>query len=186
MRTGRHREATVHVDAMQEANIASRSTRLALLAGASTALVSHDQCACEHFAAALAIPGAHRWPFDLARVHLLYGERLRRARATTESRRHLSAAFDTFERLSAQPWMTRTATELRAAGRDAPRGFGPHDADGAGTDDRALGHGRSHQQADRHAAVPLASHRRCTLVSSLSQAGITSRTTLRDTLGAAA
>ena len=38
------------------------------------------------FEEALAIPGIERWPFDLARVQLAGGERLRRAQATTESR----------------------------------------------------------------------------------------------------
>jgi hypothetical protein len=38
------------------------------------------------FEEALAIPGIERWPFDLARVQLVYGERLRRAQVTTESR----------------------------------------------------------------------------------------------------
>jgi hypothetical protein len=38
------------------------------------------------FKEALAIPGIERWPFDLARVQLVYGERLRRAQVTTESR----------------------------------------------------------------------------------------------------
>jgi hypothetical protein len=38
------------------------------------------------FEEALAIPGIERRPSDLARVHLLDGERLRRAQDTTESR----------------------------------------------------------------------------------------------------
>jgi len=38
------------------------------------------------FEEALAIPGIERWPFDLARVQLAYGKRLRRAQAITESR----------------------------------------------------------------------------------------------------
>jgi hypothetical protein len=38
------------------------------------------------FEEALAIPGIERRPFDLARVQLVHGERLRRAQATTESR----------------------------------------------------------------------------------------------------
>ena len=40
------------------------------------------------FEGALAIPGIERWPFDLARVQLLYGERLRRAQAATGARLH--------------------------------------------------------------------------------------------------
>lgn len=59
---------------------------------------------------------ARRWPVDLARTQLLYGERLRRARATSEARSHLTAAFDTFRRLGATPWAHRAQQELRAAG----------------------------------------------------------------------
>jgi DNA-binding CsgD family transcriptional regulator len=69
------------------------------------------------FEEALAIPGADAWPFDLARVQLAYGERLRRAQATSESRRHLVAALGTFERLGATPWAGRAASELRATGQ---------------------------------------------------------------------
>ena len=36
------------------------------------------------------------WSFELARVELAYGERLRRDRATKASRRHLAAALETF------------------------------------------------------------------------------------------
>jgi hypothetical protein len=59
---------------------------------------------------------AWRWPVDLARTELVYCERLRRARATTEARTHLAAALDTFRRLGATPWAHRAQQELRAAG----------------------------------------------------------------------
>jgi DNA-binding CsgD family transcriptional regulator len=121
VRTGRHAEATAHVAAMREANIAALSSRLALLAGASAAIAEPDDGALVLFEEALAIPGIDRWSFDLARVQLLYGERLRRKRAMTESRVHLSAALETFERLRAQPWATRAGNELRATGQTKPR-----------------------------------------------------------------
>jgi DNA-binding CsgD family transcriptional regulator len=50
-------------------------------------------------------------------VQLLYGERLRRARATKESRPHLAAGLEIFERLGARPWASRAASELRATGQ---------------------------------------------------------------------
>jgi DNA-binding NarL/FixJ family response regulator len=65
--------------------------------------------------------GAGRWPFDLARVRLVYGERLRRLRANTESRIQLSAALETFECLGAQPWAKRASNELRATGETKSR-----------------------------------------------------------------
>ena len=82
VRTDRHAEAAAHVAAMQQYGIARISPRLALLAGGSAGLAArHDQDALAEFERALAIPGADRWPFDLARVRLAYGERLRRARS---------------------------------------------------------------------------------------------------------
>jgi DNA-binding NarL/FixJ family response regulator len=62
------------------------------------------------------VPGATRWPFDLARIRLAYGERLRRAKATIEARAQLAAALETFERLGAAPWADRARGELRATG----------------------------------------------------------------------
>ena len=121
MRTGREAEAAAHVAAMQEANIARISPRLALVIGASAAMVAPDDRARELFEEALAPPGIERWQFDLARVRLAYGERLRRRRAMTESRVQLNAALATFERLGARPWVERATAELRASGQTKPR-----------------------------------------------------------------
>ncbi len=119
-RAGRHGEAAAHAAVIQDAGIARLSPRLALLAHACVAVTASDDDAPGPFERALAVPGADRWPFDLARVHLLYGERLRRTRAVTRSREHLRAAEETFDRLRAVPWAQRAATELRAAGQAGP------------------------------------------------------------------
>ena len=116
VRTGRLAEATAHVEAIRAGNMAAISPRIALLAGASAALVAPDDLAPALFEQALAVPGADRWPFDHARVQLAFGERLRRTRWTAGSRIHLSIALDAFGRLGAAPWVKRTVTELRAAG----------------------------------------------------------------------
>ena len=121
VRTGRHEEAAAHVDAVRKAGIAALSSRLALLAAGSAAIAAPDNDASRLFEEALAIPGVQRWPFDLARVQLLYGERLRRTRNVAESRGHLDSARETFERLGARPWAQRAASELRAAGQARPR-----------------------------------------------------------------
>ncbi|MFD9007078.1 ATP-binding protein [Streptomyces sp. NPDC059582] len=127
MRTNRHTQAADHVRAMQEAGTAAISSRHALLAEACAALSAiDDDAALALFTTALATPGAQRWPFDYARVQLAYGERLRRARATAESRGPLSAALSTFIHLEAAPWVDRAESELRAAGAgkrrtDAPK-----------------------------------------------------------------
>jgi DNA-binding CsgD family transcriptional regulator len=121
VRTGRDAEAAAHVRAMHDAQIGALSSRLALLAGGATAVASGNRDALELFEQALAHPGVERWPFDLARVRLAYGERLRRHGAGTESRIQLTAALEAFERLGARPWADRAANELRATGQTRPR-----------------------------------------------------------------
>jgi DNA-binding CsgD family transcriptional regulator len=121
VRTGRDAEAAAHVAAMHEANLAGLSPRLALVVGASSAMAAPDDRAVELFQATLALPGIERWQFDLARVQLAYGERLRRRRAMREARVQLNAAREIFERLKARPWMDRASAELRATGQTKPR-----------------------------------------------------------------
>jgi DNA-binding CsgD family transcriptional regulator len=118
VRTDRHAEAAAHVAAMHRYEIARISPRIALLAGGSAGLAAReDQAALAAFEQALAIPGVDRWPFDLARVRLAYGERLRRARAGRDAGAQLTAAHDAFQRLGATPWARRAAAELRASGQ---------------------------------------------------------------------
>jgi DNA-binding CsgD family transcriptional regulator len=114
VRTGRQHEAAAHVTAMREAGVAGISPRLALLATASAALTAPPGAAAQLFEQALGLPGAGRWPFELARVQLAYGEHLRRVRATSAARIHLSAALSAFRALGARPWADRAAHELRA------------------------------------------------------------------------
>jgi DNA-binding CsgD family transcriptional regulator len=121
VRTGRHADAAAHVAAMQEANLSALSSRLALVVGACSAAVEPDDAGLPLFQAALALPEVEHWQFDLARVRLLYGERLRRSRAMVEARAQLNAARATFERLGARPWADRTTAELRATGQIKPR-----------------------------------------------------------------
>lgn len=88
--------------------------RNALLSGAVAALTAPDDLVGTLFEQALAAPAAQRWPFDLARVQLLYGERLRRAREIARARHHLQAALTMFDRLGASAWAERAAAELAA------------------------------------------------------------------------
>jgi DNA-binding CsgD family transcriptional regulator len=115
MRTGRRDAALAHVQAMLDADVASLSPRLAMLTAGAAALL--DDAAVDAFERALSVPDAALWPFDLARVHLTYGERLRRDRATADARRHLNAAQDIFSQLGAAPWAARASSELRATGQ---------------------------------------------------------------------
>ena len=81
-------------DPIRDAGIAALSPRLALLATAAEAIVAPDDIAPELFEKALAASGADRFPFDLARVRLCYGERLRRTRCISQSRAQLTAGLD--------------------------------------------------------------------------------------------
>jgi DNA-binding CsgD family transcriptional regulator len=121
LRIGRIAEANAHVEAIKASGVAEISSRTALLAGGAIALVAPEEAAPDLFARALATPGAERWPFERARVALLCGERLRRARESVRSREHLAAALESFERLGAGPWADRAGKELRATGQARPR-----------------------------------------------------------------
>ncbi|GAB2641124.1 AAA family ATPase [Prescottella soli] len=119
IRSGRTEEAAAHLRAVDAAELGARSPRLDLLVNAAGALADPEQWR-ERFSAALAIEGSERWVFDRARVHLVYGEQLRRAQATAEARLQLAAALDGFRRLRAHPWVERTLRELRASGGGEP------------------------------------------------------------------
>jgi DNA-binding CsgD family transcriptional regulator len=114
--TGRTDEARAHVAAAQQAGIPRISPRVALVTAGAAALAAPDHQAGPLFEAALSLPEADRWPFEQARIHLAYGQWLRRTRDTTRARLHLSAALETLDRLDARPWVQRARNELRATG----------------------------------------------------------------------
>nr|WP_282190360.1 helix-turn-helix transcriptional regulator [Streptomyces sp. RLB1-33] len=116
VRAGLRTEAARHAAALRDMRIPAISPRLALVTAGTAGMVSPDGRFADHFEAALAVDGAQRWPFDRARIQLSYGQRLRHGRAMAEARRHLSDAFDTFQRLDATPWSAIASKELRAAG----------------------------------------------------------------------
>jgi hypothetical protein len=113
----RQAEASAHVAAMRDADLAAISPRLALLSAGSAAIAASDVEAPGLFEQALAVPGAERWPFDLARLRLAYGGLLRRTGTTPLARTQLGLALDTFQQLGARPWAARAMNELRAMGR---------------------------------------------------------------------
>lgn len=119
-RTGRSAEAKAHARAMREAGLAELSPRLALFTLAAEALVAPDEEAVALFDRAVSAPAAGHWPFDYARVQLLYGERLRRIGSVAEARSHLDTALTVFRRLGAVPWANRAGGQLRGAGRNQP------------------------------------------------------------------
>jgi DNA-binding CsgD family transcriptional regulator len=122
VRTGRAAEASAHVQAARAADLPALSPRLALVTLGAAAIAASGADWRPLFEQALGTPSIDRWPFDLARVQLAFGERLRRSQATRESRLHLAAALDSFERLGAEPWAGRARAELRSTGQSKPRG----------------------------------------------------------------
>jgi DNA-binding CsgD family transcriptional regulator len=117
VKTRRLDEARAHAAAMHELDIGAISPRLSLVATASAAMVGADESAGSLFEEALAIRGVDSWPFDFARVELAFGEHLRRAKATAESRGHLANAIEIFRRLGARGWEHRATNELRTTGQ---------------------------------------------------------------------
>jgi hypothetical protein len=113
-RSGRLTHATAHVNAALDAQVAELSPRLAIAVAGATAMAAPECRYRACFDDALATPLAERWPFDISRIRLAYGERLRRTRSPTAARAHLTAALEGFEQLRAQPWITRARNELRA------------------------------------------------------------------------
>ncbi|MFE3202366.1 helix-turn-helix transcriptional regulator [Embleya sp. NPDC059237] len=117
VRSGRREEALRHIQAARDAGLHTVSARMNfVMVGAEALAAGNDAEAEPAFTAALSVEGRERWPFDLARIHLYYGERLRRGRAPTRARGHLDTAAQLFARLGATPWADRAAKELRACG----------------------------------------------------------------------
>lgn len=180
VRSGRSDAAAAHVEAMARARIARISPRLALVTAGCRALVTEDPA---DFEEALSVPDAERWPFDLARVELAYGEHLRRRRDPARSRLHLIAALEIFQRLGAQPWIGRAERELRAAGRGSAAGdrTGELSAQERRIAELAAA-GLSNKEIGRRLHL---SHRTVSahLYRIFPKLGITSRAGLRDALG---
>lgn len=61
-----------------------------------------------------------RWPAERGRLHLAYGEWLRRQRRVVESRIHLRTAREVFDALGFAAWSERARLELRSAGESSP------------------------------------------------------------------
>ncbi|WP_027940564.1 ATP-binding protein [Amycolatopsis taiwanensis] len=60
------------------------------------------------------------WPAERGRVHLAFGEWLRRQRRVVKSRTHLRTARETFDALGMTAWGERARRELRSAGESSP------------------------------------------------------------------
>ena len=86
-----------------------------------SAVLAEGEDADTHFKHAVAHAESARHRFDGARIHLAYGEHLRRTRRRVDAREHLRAALDVFDDLGAKPLAARATQELRASGETARR-----------------------------------------------------------------
>ncbi|MEV0820842.1 helix-turn-helix transcriptional regulator [Nonomuraea rubra] len=121
MHTGRTDQARRHALAARDAGLPGLSPRLALITyGALAMTADGDEEAAEMYARAESHEAAARFPFELARIRLAHGNRLRRTQGRAAALRLLVLAAESFDRLGATGWAERARTELRVTGA-APR-----------------------------------------------------------------
>ncbi|MDX3094925.1 AAA family ATPase [Streptomyces sp. ME01-24h] len=115
--TGRSEQARRHALAAQQAGLTDISPRLALITYGALAMTATDEKeAVEMYARAETHPGGATFPFELARIRLAHGIRLRHTQGPKTARPVLRRAADCFERLGAAAWTERAQAELRASG----------------------------------------------------------------------
>ncbi|MEU1268528.1 AAA family ATPase [Streptomyces sp. NPDC005799] len=117
LHTGRTEQARTHALAAREANLPDISPRLALLTHGALALTTADPTqAHHHYHQAETHPHATHFPYELARIRLAHGTRIRHTQGPKAARHPLTLAAQTFERLGARTWTERARAELRASG----------------------------------------------------------------------
>ncbi|MFE5586127.1 AAA family ATPase [Kitasatospora sp. NPDC056531] len=118
--TGRVEQARAHALAARDAGLPNVSPRLGLITyGALAMTAESEREAAEMFARAESHPDAARFPFELARIRLAHGIRVRHVQGRATARQYLVPAAEAFERLGAAGWTERARAELRATGTPA-------------------------------------------------------------------
>ncbi|TMR93597.1 helix-turn-helix transcriptional regulator [Nonomuraea basaltis] len=118
--TGRLEQARRHAQAASDAGLPGVSPRLALITYGALAMTAADEKEAEDmYARAEAHPAGAGFPFELARIRLAHGVRLRHTQGPKAARPVLVRAAESFERLGAQGWAERAQAELRASGAPA-------------------------------------------------------------------
>ncbi|MDX6260070.1 MAG: hypothetical protein QOH84_1758 [Kribbellaceae bacterium] len=115
--TGREEEARLHAVAARDAGLPDLSPRLALITyGALAMTAANEKESIELYTKAETHPAAATFPFELARIQLAHGTRLRHTQGPRAARDLLTRAAEAFERLGATTWAERAMAELRASG----------------------------------------------------------------------
>jgi DNA-binding CsgD family transcriptional regulator len=118
--TGRSEQARHHAVAARNAGLPDLSPRLALITyGALAMTATSEKEAAEMYASAETHPAAVNLPFELARIQLAHGTRLRHTQGPRAARELLTRAAKSFERLGAATWAERAMAELRTSGAAA-------------------------------------------------------------------
>ncbi|WP_433199585.1 AAA family ATPase [Nocardia sp. CA-107356] len=118
VRAGRSEAMGELLDGLESAATATPSPALHLGMRYAHAVFATD-AAEERFSAALAAD-LLGWPAERGRLHLAFGEWLRRQRRIVESRTHLRTAREIFDALGFAAWSERARVELRSAGESSP------------------------------------------------------------------
>ncbi|MFJ4185438.1 AAA family ATPase [Kitasatospora sp. NPDC089509] len=121
LHTGRTQQARAHALAARDAGLPDTSPRLALITYGALAITAEDDDeAADLYARVRSDPAADRYPFELARIRLAYGTRVRRSHGGAAARAVLAPAAETLERLGATAWAARARAELRATDTAPP------------------------------------------------------------------
>jgi DNA-binding CsgD family transcriptional regulator len=116
VRCGELGTARLHVRAAADAGTPHHSARADFLWRGARALAADDGDYADLFGPLVDDPLSVQWPFDLGRLELAFGERLRRDRAMRRARPFLERARQRFEALEATPWSARAQAMLGATG----------------------------------------------------------------------
>ncbi|MFD9789905.1 AAA family ATPase [Streptomyces sp. NPDC059070] len=126
LHTGRTEQARRHALAARDAGLPAVSPRLALLTHGALAMTATDPAEADAmYRRAETHPAAGALPFELARIRLAHGIRLRHTQGRTAARPVLALAAETFEALGTPSWAERARAELRAAGAPAATSTAP-------------------------------------------------------------
>ncbi|MEV4000602.1 hypothetical protein [Actinomadura sp. NPDC049753] len=179
-------DLTRYTLAARDAGLPDVSPRLALLTyGALAMTADGEKEAAEMYARAEGHPAAARFPFELARIRLPYGIRVRHVQGRAEARRLLALAAESFDRLGAGGWAERARTEVRATG--APSRASTLNLASLTWQERRIADlaagGRPDEQGDRRADAPVPRTVSSHLYRVFPKLGTTTRAALRDALG---
>lgn len=115
-RLGEAESRLAELTAFEDAMRAVHHRTMMGLAARCRALVAAPEEMDAAFAYAAELLGKEPDGFEAARTHLLWGERLRRARRKADAHHKLTLAQETFTRLGAKAWAEQCASELAACG----------------------------------------------------------------------